>query len=153
MSEHDDLRQLAAVRLLCADGQSWGHKMFERNRAIALQVADIALEPALTRIRYADETAERWRKLWEMVDRERSEAVLRAERVDERHQPVQKGQWVSCSLHSTWSPDPGCEKCAKSPIWKSTNTACGSWPCEDHLTLHDETEETCAHHASRTDTP
>lgn len=75
----------------------------------------------------------------------------RIARVDALHQPKQTGNWLSCAVHSARSPDPDCPRCAKAPIRTCSNQACkqpgaqGTWPCETHLALHDETEEECQH--------
>ncbi|MCC5574526.1 hypothetical protein IMZ11_02585 [Microtetraspora sp. AC03309] len=101
MPETPDLRQRYA------DALSRSLTSPQRGMADHLDAVMAVRDDELARLRrevaYVAETGERWRQLWERVDQERSDAVVRAEqdtaanaRVRAKHVPFQRGDDAFC---------------------------------------------------------
>jgi hypothetical protein len=75
------------------------------------------------------------------------EAQATIARVDALHQPRPARQWKPCQLHTgARVPDlDACPDCTSTPITVCSRITCCGWPCDEHLALHNETEETCVH--------
>ncbi len=77
-------------------------------------------------------------------------------RVDARHRPTETKLATLCTGHNSmasvrsvpFAEVAECRGCQTTPALACSNITCCYWPCADHLALHGETEETCAHRSA-----
>lgn len=84
----------------------------------------------------------------ERLRRELETAQATIARVDALHQPHSVWLLQPCDRHQgpEWRRDIAkCPSCSRGKQTTCSNISCESWPCADHLALHDETEEECQH--------
>lgn len=81
------------------------------------------------------------------AEAELASAQARIHRLDALHQPRTATEWRPCKDHirELLAIQKRCGMCADRPTVVCSSITCCNWPCDAHLALHGETEDTCTH--------